>query len=78
MKKSSIILAIFTFLTLSAIGVNAQTATPSPTPDDDEPEFIVPARPTVSNPAEFQKPGVLQVEFGYNGNFHSSDFKSDE
>ncbi len=30
----------------------------------DEPDFIVPSRPTVSNPAEFQKPGVLQLEVG--------------
>ena len=37
----------------------------------DEPDFIVPSRPTVSNPAEFQKPGVLQLEIGYNANFHS-------
>jgi hypothetical protein len=39
--------------------------------DPDEPDFIVPARPTVSNPAEFQRPGVLQLEFGYNANFHA-------
>jgi len=37
-----------------------------------EPEFIVPSRPTVSNPAEFQKPGVLQLEVGYNANFQAS------
>jgi outer membrane putative beta-barrel porin/alpha-amylase len=45
----------------------------SDTKDDtmDEPDFIVPARPTVSNPAEFQRPGVLQLEFGYNANFHA-------
>jgi hypothetical protein len=36
--------------------------------DQSGPEFIVPARPTVSNPAEFQKPGVLQLEVGYNTN----------
>jgi hypothetical protein len=36
-----------------------------------EPDFIVPSRPTVSNPAEFQKPGVLQLEVGYNANFHA-------
>lgn len=39
--------------------------------DPDEPDFIVPSRPTVSNPAEFQKPGVLQLEAGYNANFHA-------
>ncbi len=37
-----------------------------------EPDFIVPSRPTVSNPAEFQKPGVLQLEYGYNANFHAT------
>ena len=37
----------------------------------DEPDFIVPSRPTVSNPAEFQKPGVLQLEVGYNANFQA-------
>jgi len=39
----------------------------------DEPDFIVPARPTVSNPAEFQQPGVLQLEIGYNANFRAPD-----
>ena len=37
----------------------------------EEPDFIVPSRPTVSNPAEFQKPGVLQLEFGFNSNFNA-------
>ncbi|HAF16207.1 MAG TPA: hypothetical protein DHU55_12505 [Blastocatellia bacterium] len=37
----------------------------------DEPDFIVPSRPTVSNPAQFQKPGVLQLEVGYNANFQA-------
>jgi len=38
-----------------------------------QPDFIVPARPTVSNPAEFQRPGVLQLEFGYSANYHATD-----
>ena len=45
------------------------TAQSSSSPD--EPDFIVPARPTVSNPAEFQRPGVLQLEFGDSANFHA-------
>src|SRR5438132_10696927 len=53
---------------MSVTFAEAQSVTPTP---DDEPDFIVPARPTVSNPAEFQRPGVLQLELGYNGNFHS-------
>ena len=76
MKKSMKFFTILAFLTLSAIAANAQTVTPSPTPEDDEPEYIVPSRPTVSNPAEFQKPGVLQLESGYNGYYRSSDFLS--
>jgi hypothetical protein len=47
-----------------AARVQAQDQT---TPDG--PDFIVPSRPTVSNPAEFQRPGVLQLEIGYNANF---------
>ena len=39
--------------------------------DQSEPDFIVPARPTVTNPAEFQKPGVLQLEVGYNANIRA-------
>ncbi|MEP6903091.1 MAG: transporter [Actinomycetota bacterium] len=51
---------------------------PQTTPADDEPDFIVPARPTVSNPAEFQKPSVLQLEFGYDANFHASQFRAQQ
>jgi len=42
----------------------------------DEGEFIKPARPTVANPAEIQKAGVLQVEFGYDGLFRSDEFRA--
>lgn len=45
------------------------------TQDEDE-DFIVPARPGVSDPAEIQKAGVLQVEYGYDANFRASDFRS--
>lgn len=62
-----IFLLIITFV---AVGFNVRAQAPTPTPDD-EPEFIVPARPTVSNPAEFQRPGVLQLEIGYDANFDS-------
>ncbi|MBZ5537913.1 MAG: transporter [Acidobacteriia bacterium] len=37
----------------------------------------MPARPSVSNPAEFQRPGVLQLEFGYNANFHARGVRSE-
>ena len=57
-------LAMLIFATLG----HAQSTT---SPPEDEPDFIVPARPTVSNPAEFQRAGVLQLEIGYDANFHS-------
>src|SRR4051795_2262259 len=62
-------LLLIVFSSATVANINAQA--PSPTPDD-EPDFIVPARPTVSNPAEFQRPGVLQLEAGYNANFDST------
>src|SRR5262245_36757583 len=59
--------ALFIFLSSHAVA-NAQTTPPA---SDDEQDFVVPARPTFSNPAEFQKKGVLQLEHGYNANFHA-------
>ena len=57
---------------------SAAFAQSSSSQNEDEPDFIVPARPTVSNPAEFQKPGVLQLEYGYNANFHASEFSTEQ
>jgi hypothetical protein len=45
---------------------------------EDEPDFIVPARPTASNPAEFQRPGVLQLEYGFNGNWRAPGGASEQ
>lgn len=56
-----------------AAGAQAQS-----TPAANEPPFIVPARPTFSNPAEFQRPGVLQLESGYNANFNASGVSSEQ
>jgi Putative MetA-pathway of phenol degradation len=58
---------LFIFLSRPA-AADAQTTSSAP---DVEQDFIVPARPTFSNPAEFQRPGVLQLEYGYNANFHA-------
>lgn len=66
----ALILASLALIFVNVAVAQSATATPSPTVDD-EPDFIVPARPTVSNPAEFQHPGVLQIEFGYSGNFRA-------
>ena len=54
-------LAILFLIAACAFVARAQGSSSS----SDEPDFIVPSRPTVSNPAEFQRPGVLQLEFGY-------------
>jgi Putative MetA-pathway of phenol degradation len=56
----------------------AQTAQAQTGTKDDEPDFIVPARPTVSNPAEFQRPGVLQLEYGFDGNWHGPGGESEQ
>lgn len=56
---------------LFAAACGAAVAQTTQTTTDDEPDFIVPARPTVSNPAEFQRPGVLQLEYGFNGNWRA-------
>jgi hypothetical protein len=45
-------------------------------PEEEEEELIKPARPSVANPAEIQKAGVLQVEYGYDGLFRSGEFRS--
>lgn len=44
----------------------------------EEEEFIKPSRPGVANPAEIQKAGVLQVEYGYDGNFRAAEFRSEQ
>src|SRR5262245_35677705 len=59
--------SLFIFLSSHAVA-DAQTNPPA---SDDEKDFVVPARPTFSNPAEFQRPGVLRLEYGYNTNFHA-------
>jgi hypothetical protein len=45
---------------------------------EEEEEFIKPARPGVANPAEPHQPGVLQVEYGYDGNFRAEEFRSQQ
>lgn len=79
MKKISNLRAIVISFFIFAVCADAQTSTPTPSPTpDDEADYIVASRPTFSNPAEFQRPGVLQLQFGYNGNFHATDFKSQQ
>src|SRR5258707_12828341 len=66
-SRSLFVLAVFMCWGIAVQGQGTSSAPPA----NDEPDFIVPSRPTVSNPAEFQKPGVLQLEFGFNSNFNA-------
>ncbi|MDT7779540.1 MAG: hypothetical protein QOC99_2052 [Acidobacteriota bacterium] len=68
------LLALVVMLAASHAAAQAQTTTGG----EDEPDFIVPARPTVSNPAEFQRPGVLQLEYGFNGNWRAPGDASEQ
>ncbi|MDT4898202.1 MAG: hypothetical protein QOH25_3279 [Acidobacteriota bacterium] len=45
---------------------------------DEEEDFIKPSRPGVALPAEIQKAGVLQLEYGYDGNFRAEEFRKDQ
>lgn len=56
---------------LFSLEIHAQNAS-------DEDDFIHPTRPGVTTPAEIQKPGVLQVEYGYDANFRSKEFETQQ
>src|ERR671927_277732 len=72
------LLPLALFLVAACGAVHAQTQTSSQSDEPEEPDFIVPARPTASNPAEFQRPGVLQLEYGFNGNWRAPGPSSEE
>ncbi len=80
---------LFAWIILLAIGAAAQQPlpTPSPTPKKEsetkkiEKEIedvfrIKSRRPSVSNPADFNTPGVLQIEYGYGGYYRGNGFRS--
>jgi len=41
-------------------------------------DFIKPSRPTVSEPAEIQRVGVLQLEFGLDAEFDAKEFRNQQ
>lgn len=51
----------------------AQSSSGSP---EEEEDFIKASRPDTADPAEFQKPGVLQVEYGVDADFEAEDFQN--
>lgn len=71
MRISRFPICALTLLLLTLLGDSDARAQAQDQSAPDEPDFIVPSRPTVSNPAEFQRPGVLQLEFGYSANFQA-------
>jgi hypothetical protein len=76
-RAATRLLSFALLFTLLGGAAFAQTQAQGET-NDDEPDFIVPARPTASNPAEFQSPGVLQIEYGFNGNWRARDYSSQQ
>jgi outer membrane putative beta-barrel porin/alpha-amylase len=54
---------------------NAQHSS-SGSPGNDD--FIVPSRPTVSQPADIQRVGVLQLEFGLDAEFNAKEFRNQQ
>jgi hypothetical protein len=52
------------------------TATTQQSGSQEEEELIEPGRPGVANPAEIQKAGWLQVEYGYDANFRAEEFRA--
>jgi hypothetical protein len=84
-------LLLFALLLLATVSsLHAQQLSAAPTTDalpsvyapavqqSEEEDFIKPARPGVAAPAEIQKPGVLQLEFGYDANFRARDFRTQQ
>jgi hypothetical protein len=45
---------------------------------EEEEDFIMPGRPGVASPAEIQKAGVLQLEYGYDANFRAEEFRTQQ
>jgi hypothetical protein len=64
---------------IAAISDALVTASPPPQgAQAEEEEFVKPGRPGVANPAEIQKAGVLQVEYGYDANFRSRELHTEQ
>jgi hypothetical protein len=62
-----LILAVILFLPLATFGQ-----------DDEDEDFISPVRPTVSESAEIQRKGVLQIEYGGDFDFDAPDFRNQQ
>jgi hypothetical protein len=86
-RSELVLLLALAFLASTATAIRAQqlivpvtdrlpAVTAQTTQKEEDEKFIEPARPGVADPAEIQKPGVLQIEYGYDANFRGTDFRS--
>jgi hypothetical protein len=64
-RKSLLLLALILFFSFPAFAQK-----------DEEEDYISPVRPTVSDSAEIQKKGVLQIEYGGDFDFRSPEFRN--
>jgi hypothetical protein len=71
-RKSVCSLIFFCLVILSVTSVWAQQSSA-----EEDGNFIKPTRPGVTNPAEIQTPGVLQVEYGIDASFNADDYSRD-
>ena len=72
-EKLTNFLRLILFLSIFACAAHAQQSS-----SEKDEDLIKPSRPTIANPAEFQKSGVLQIEYGYDGNFRADEFRSQQ
>jgi hypothetical protein len=86
-EKSSMLVLLFALAFLTSTAARAQQlivpVTDALPPaaqqsSQEEEEFIKPSRPGVANPAEIQKAGVLQLEYGYDSNFRADEFRTQQ
>jgi hypothetical protein len=72
-EKLTNFLRLILFLSIFVVAAHAQQSS-----GEEDEDLIKPTRPGIANPAEFQKSGVLQIEYGYDGNFRADEFRSQQ
>lgn len=66
-RRCALFALLLLLLLLTPVLTNAQSGV--------EEELIKASRPDVTDPAEFQPPGVLQIEYGIDANFRTEEFR---
>jgi hypothetical protein len=84
-KRSAILLLLALVFLASTAAIRAQQLivpvtdslpAAAQTKQEEGDKFIEPAQPGVADPAEIQRAGVLQIEYGYDANFRGADLRS--